>query len=966
MKSLKLHLFIIGCILVGLSSYAWADVLNFGQTVTGTISSPGGSNTYTFDANANDVVVLTMVTTSGNLSPKIQVYAPNGGLVYQGWNGYCSGVVLESGTISLSAPGTYTVVISDCSGSNTGTYNLYAQRTNNPSGGVGLSLGQTQTGTITVPAQANTYTFSANASDVMDFTIVASGSMSPKIHVYAPNGGLVAENWNGYCSGSVLELDTVTLPSTGTYTVLVDDCSDTNAGGYTIYSQRTNNPSEAQSLPFSEVISGTISSVAQANTYTFNANANDVVDFTLVTTSGTMSPKIHVYAPNGGLVAQDWNGYCSGSVLELDSVTLPASGTYTVLVDDCLDTNTGTYDLYAQRTDNPTDGSYLPFGQTQTGTISSIAQANTYVFSANASDVVALTIVTSGSLSPKIHIYAPNGGIVYQGWNSYCSGSVLETGTVTLPSTGTYTVLVDDCSDTNTGNYTLYSQRTNNPSGATMLPLSQTQTGSIGSVAQSNSYVFAANAQDVFNFTIATAGISPKIHIYAPNGGIVYQGWNAYCSGSVLETGTVTLPSTGTYTLLVDDCTDELSGTYTIYGQRTNSPFGPSPFLWGGQTQGGSIVSAAQDNTYTFYGTASNVVDLTMTTTSGSLSPKIYLYAPNGGIVAQGWNAYCSGSTLNLNSITLPSTGIYTVEVGDCTDLLTGTYNISGQCIGTCPIMPAITWPSPAPITYPTPLSATQLDATFSVAGTPAYNPASGTVLAIGPQDLSVLFTPTDITDYSVAEDSVQLMVNSPYAASVSPTSLNFGNQGVNTTSKPKTATLTNTGTAALQINGITASADFAIFSTTCKATLAVHKTCKISVKFTPTQLGKIVGGVAINDNAPDSPQTVALSGTGVASVTLTPANAKYAKQKVGTTSKPKTFTLTNGQSETLTDIVIITTGDFAVSSTTCGTSLAAEQKCTIGVTFTPTQTGTRTGQLSVSDNASNSPQTANLTGTGD
>jgi hypothetical protein len=74
---------------------------------------------------------------------------------------------------------------------------------------------------------------------------------------------------------------------------------------------------------------------------------------------------------------------------------------------------------------------------------------------------------------------------------------------------------------------------------------------------------------------------------------------------------------------------------------------------------------------------------------------------------------------------------------------------------------------------------------------------------------------------------------------------------------------------------------------------------------------------------------------------------------------------LTNNQTVTLSNITISTTGDFAVSSTTCTTSLAAQEKCTASVTFTPTQTGKRTGQLTVSDNASNSPLTSNLTGTG-
>ena len=129
--------------------------------------------------------------------------------------------------------------------------------------------------------------------------------------------------------------------------------------------------------------------------------------------------------------------------------------------------------------------------------------------------------------------------------------------------------------------------------------------------------------------------------------------------------------------------------------------------------------------------------------------------------------------------------------------------------------------------------------------------------------------------------------------------------------------------------------------------------------------MGALTGTLTFTDNAPNSPQTVPLSGTGVVPARLTPASATYVAQTVGTTSAAKTFTLTNYQTVALTSIAISTTGDFAVSATTCTTSLAAKGKCTISVTFTPTATGTRTGQLSVSDSASNSPQTSALKGTG-
>jgi glucuronoarabinoxylan endo-1,4-beta-xylanase len=97
---------------------------------------------------------------------------------------------------------------------------------------------------------------------------------------------------------------------------------------------------------------------------------------------------------------------------------------------------------------------------------------------------------------------------------------------------------------------------------------------------------------------------------------------------------------------------------------------------------------------------------------------------------------------------------------------------------------PTITWPTPAAITYGTALSATQLDATASVAGTFTYSPAAGTVLTAGSQTLSVTFTPTDTTDYNTATASVTLIVNkaTPTVTWDPPVPVQYGNWLGNTT----------------------------------------------------------------------------------------------------------------------------------------------------------------------------------------
>jgi len=97
---------------------------------------------------------------------------------------------------------------------------------------------------------------------------------------------------------------------------------------------------------------------------------------------------------------------------------------------------------------------------------------------------------------------------------------------------------------------------------------------------------------------------------------------------------------------------------------------------------------------------------------------------------------------------------------------------------------------------------------------------------------------------------------------------------------------------------------------------------------------------------------------------TLSPTSLTFATQLVGSASAVKSITLSNQGTATLGIIGITASGDFAQTHT-CGSSLTAGASCTINVTFKPTHIGTRTGTLSVTDNAPGSPQAVSLTGTG-
>ena len=104
-------------------------------------------------------------------------------------------------------------------------------------------------------------------------------------------------------------------------------------------------------------------------------------------------------------------------------------------------------------------------------------------------------------------------------------------------------------------------------------------------------------------------------------------------------------------------------------------------------------------------------------------------------------------------------------------------------------------------------------------------------------------------------------------AVSLIPTSLKWGKILVGTVSGAKAVTLTNTGNGTLNISGIATSGDFILKpgpkKTACGSTLAPSASCVVKVAFAPTQTGLRTGNLTFTDNAPDSPQNVALSGTG-------------------------------------------------------------------------------------------------------
>ena len=457
----------------------------------------------------------------------------------------------------------------------------------------------------------------------------------------------------------------------------------------------------------------------------------------------------------------------------------------------------------------------------------------------------------------------------------------------------------------------------------------------------------------------ASVGSTPTIVINTPQNGAVYplnaqEAASYSCSPSPPVVSCIGDVPNGSYV----DTSSVGSKTFTVNANVNAGPAGVKTVTY-------QVVLAITTVTWATpaaitYGTALSGAQLNATASVAGT----FAYSPTAGTVL--------GAGSHTLSVTLTPT--------DTADYSTATASVTLQVNQATPV---ITW-TPAPIQLGYSLGAAQLDATASVSGasvpgTFTYTPPLGYVVTTSSLTLSVLFTPTDTTNYTTASMSVSLTVTPGPLASVSPSSINFGTVYLGTITT-KNVTVTNQGTAPMTITDPLLSIvsggnskEFVALNL-CPKSLAAGKSCTISVIFVAGPFyTKQTATLKVMDNAPGSPQTVALSATVInPQAHLSATSLSFGTQKVSTSSAPpKAVTLTNTGATALTinSIVIAgrNQGDF-METDSCPRSpgfLAANISCTVNVTFKPIEKGLLSASVVITDNAQNSPQHISLSGTG-
>ena len=228
-----------------------------------------------------------------------------------------------------------------------------------------------------------------------------------------------------------------------------------------------------------------------------------------------------------------------------------------------------------------------------------------------------------------------------------------------------------------------------------------------------------------------------------------------------------------------------------------------------------------------------------------------------------------------------------------------------------------------------------------------------------GTQSISVSGTGT--TASSASSTSSQ-----SYLLSASASSLNFGNTLVGS-SPSQAIALTNTGTASVNLSQVAITGSgFTVSGFTGAVNLAVGQSFSLTVSFAPATAGSATGSLSFISSATNSPTTISLSGNGVQpQISVIPASVSFGNVTVGVTNTQMLAISNPGTANlSVTQASLVGTG-FSFSGLTLPLSVPPGGSSAFTVSFTPASASSPPGNLTLVNNALNSPLVVALAGTG-
>lgn len=411
--------------------------ISFGDSVTANISTVTEVDKYIFTANGGDILEIPFARVGGisSFDLRMRVFDSAGVQVAS------IDTTADFGILSANIPatGNYTLWVSERDSNTTGTYAFTLQRRNNPGRSTVINYGNAVSGDINPVAELNVYKFSGEMGDQLFIPFsdtVGGANFSLRVRVYDINGIQLANT-------TVSPL-TLQLPATGDYTIWISETDYDATGNYSLGLQRLNNPVGVIPFNYGNAVNGSITPEAEMDVYQFHGQAGDRIVLPFSRTGGfaTYSVQARVYDINGVQLA---NTTVSPLTLQL-----PATGDYTIWINDINYDATGNYSVSLQQANNPGGAVPISFGQTKTGPLSIPAQVDIFTFSAQADDHIVIPFQKTAGLanfSVQVDLYDANGVQV--------AATTASPLTVQLTSDGPYTIWVHDAGFNADGGYSL-------------------------------------------------------------------------------------------------------------------------------------------------------------------------------------------------------------------------------------------------------------------------------------------------------------------------------------------------------------------------------------------------------------------------------------------------------------------------------------------------------------------------------
>jgi YD repeat-containing protein len=419
--------------------YAASDIeytgrMSIGGTNTVTITTVNKVGLMLFDGTANQRVSLSYTNNTISLGV-VKVFDPTGAEMLS------FGSVLQSSGFAepmrLPTTGTYTIMV-DPETTGVGSipmtlYDVPPDTTGSITiGGSAVSV------TTTVPGQNASLSFSANAGQKVSLNVSGStislGDIYIKDRWGANLGSLLFGTGTGF-------MDTVTLPSTGSYSISVNPRT-TNTGSAMLTLNNTNDIT-GTITPGGSSVSISTSIPGQNAVLTFSGTNGQRVSL-LGTNNSLTFLAIGIYKPDGGVLTSI-SGYLGSSPF-IDVQTLPTTGTYSIVVNP-ENTQTGGITLTLYNVPADASGSITIGGAAASVTITTPGQNGALTFSGTASQQATVHITTNTMGSVTVTLLKPDGSTLT---SATSSSSSFDLSTQTLPTTGTYTIRIDP-GGTNTG-----------------------------------------------------------------------------------------------------------------------------------------------------------------------------------------------------------------------------------------------------------------------------------------------------------------------------------------------------------------------------------------------------------------------------------------------------------------------------------------------------------------------------------